>query len=258
MSAEIEAFGRKWKRVWQEDDATRNDPTAEHMRQAWKRLFNEEYPGSKEAPEEDHGDTFYYLFADRMYVMAYDGDSIYVPADALTLAVPVSGRVSDGGRAPTRLVTVSTDADPYTAMAREFHQRMGLVVRDAPSLGTPAEREERVRLMLEELLELAESLAVDVYSDHPGPLHIGMLTVRTSPHGQADAEHALRELADFQVTVSGTAAQFGLRLLAAVRAVHAANMQKTPQGPGCKPLKPAGWKPADVSRVLSESGGGES
>lgn len=138
--------------------------------------------------------------------------------------------------------------DPYTAMVREFHHKMGLVVRDTPSLGTPAEREERVRLMLEELLEVARALGVSVIARGPGWLDLSfMRIVSDAPAYLSDALH---ELADLQVTVSGTAAQFGLPLLAATLAVHSANMQKTPQGPGRKPLKPDGWKRADVSGLL--------
>lgn len=141
-------------------------------------------------------------------------------------------------------------SDPYTTTVREFHERMGLVVRDAPSLGTPAEREERVRLMLEELLEVSRALCVSIWWDDEYPLE-SISDVTISGTGiEPDGASVLHELADLQVTVSGTAVQFGLPLLPAVRAVHAANMQKAPQGPGRKPLKPEGWKPADVSRVL--------
>lgn len=142
--------------------------------------------------------------------------------------------------------------DPYTAVAREFHQRMGLTVRDAPSLGTPDEREERVRLMLEELLEVAEKLGVEV-SDARTGYRIGCVAdLSFSDDGAADVASVLHELADLQVTVSGTAVQFGLPLLAAVRGMHRANMEKTPAGPGRKPLKPAGWRPADVSGFVAD------
>lgn len=264
MRDEIEAFGRKWKRVWQEDDATRNDPTAEHLRQAWKRLFGEEYPGSKTAPEEDHGDTFYYEFGDRVYVMAYDGDSIYVPAEAEALPADCAACPERGDfetlccKGPNGVIEYVPPVDPYTTMVREFHQRMGLVVRDAPGLGTPAEREERVRLMLEELLEAARALGVSIHSESGDEIDSVHHLTFTADGTEPDISTALHELADLQVTVSGTAVQLGLPLLAAAREVHAANMRKTPQGPGRKPLKPEGWKPADVSRVLAGSGGGES
>lgn len=139
-------------------------------------------------------------------------------------------------------------ADPYVTMAREFHQRMGLVVRDAPGLGTPAEREERVRLMLEELIELAEKLGVHV--NHGWDRLFGVNQLRIRAVDEPDTASVLHELADLQVTVSGTAVQFGLPLLAATREVHAANMRKQPAGPGRKPLKPDGWKPADVSGLV--------
>lgn len=140
--------------------------------------------------------------------------------------------------------------DPYTVMVREFHQQMGLVVRDTPNLGTPAEREERVELMLEELLEMARALGVSVLAGSAGELEMDGLEFYADGNARPNLADALHELADLQVTVSGTAVQFGLPLLAATREVHAANMEKAPQGPGRKPLKPDEWKPADVSKVL--------
>jgi hypothetical protein len=81
-SSEIQAFGRMWKKVFEEDNALRHDPDAEGFRDAWKRLFGSDWPGFSDAPEEDHGDTFCYLMpgGDRLYVMACDGNSLWVPA----------------------------------------------------------------------------------------------------------------------------------------------------------------------------------
>lgn len=252
MSIEIEAFGKKWKRVWRESAAIQRlpfDPDHEYVTGAWKRLFQEDLP-ARIAADEASGDGLIFRFGDRMFVMAYDGDSIYVLAEA-TAPFFVSSSVTGSMDVAVSGALVPSP-DPYTAMVSEFHQRMGLVARDAPSLGTPAEREERVRLMLEELLEVARALGVTVLADSAGMLGMDALTF-FSDHAP-DLPGVLHELADLQVTVSGTAVQFGLPLLAATREVHAANMRKTPQGPGRKPLKPAGWEAADVASVLQSGG----
>jgi predicted HAD superfamily Cof-like phosphohydrolase len=249
----IEAFGRKWKRVWQEDEATRNFPDNaghEYVDAAWKRLFGEEYPKPAQRDAyEDWGDSSAYLIGERAVVSSFDGCSIYVYISPLMLPVSSTGPVSLSG-SPPPVIEYVPPADPYATMVREFHQRMGLTVRDTPSLGTPAERGERVRLMLEELLELARALGVKVRTRHGWEVQAaGDFDLWAGPCD--DIPSALHELADLQVTVSGTAVQFGLPLLAATRAVHAANMQKTPQGAGRKPVKPPGWKPADVSGLVA-------
>lgn len=235
MSGEtIEAFGRKWKRVWAEGPKTWTAESESHesVDAAWERLFGDTYPGVLGATDSigTGANATRWLVAGRVLESDLTHWTIYVPA------------------------SVTADEDPYTAMVREFHQRMGLVVRDAPSLGTPAEREERVRLMLEELLEVAKALNVAVGYTSDGKLMAEEVSC-FDPDIESDPAEVLHELADLQATVSGTAVQFGLPLLAAVREVHRANMEKQPQGSGRKPLKPDGWKPADVSRVLDGSGG---
>jgi predicted HAD superfamily Cof-like phosphohydrolase len=259
----IEAFGRKWKRVWQENAGTKasGDPSHEYTSAAWERLFGEKPMLDEAGPEEDHDTGFYFLHAGRVVDYSDAGNSIYVPVEVS--GVVFSRVVGDPPGAVTAhllgavhpvpagaAIEYVPPADPYTTMAREFHERMGLVTRDAPSLGTPAEREERVRLMLEELIELAGALGVKVRTRHGWEVQkVSDFDLWAGPCD--DIPSALHELADLQVTVSGTAVQFGLPLLAATRAVHAANMQKTPQGPGRKPLKPPGWKPADVSALIA-------
>lgn len=79
----IEAFGRSFRRVWQEDECLRHDPDAERWPAAWTRLFSENPPDERStSPDrhEDWGDADAVLFGDRMVVRSYDGHSIWIPA----------------------------------------------------------------------------------------------------------------------------------------------------------------------------------
>ncbi|MBZ4371498.1 hypothetical protein [Corallococcus sp. AS-1-6] len=149
------------------------------------------------------------------------------------------------------------EADPYVARVTEFHESMGLPVRHVPDVGTLEERVLGGGLILEESLEFlgASGLRVRVGS---AVLRMADLVVEVDPDSPGpDLAAMLHELGDCQVVVAGRAVQFGLPLLAAVsEEIHPANMRKL--GPDGRPvrradgkvIKPAGWVPADVSRVL--------
>lgn len=164
-----------------------------------------------------------------------------------TLEVTASGCLLP----PNALTYYAPPADPYATMAREFLTKMGKTVRSTPDLGSPQEREERVARMLEELLEVAEALGVSVRSAEDNMRFAQVNDFTFAVERAPILPAALREMADLQVTVSGTAAMFGLPLLPAVREVHRANMEKLPSGPSGKPVKPEGWRPPDVSGLVS-------
>jgi predicted HAD superfamily Cof-like phosphohydrolase len=153
------------------------------------------------------------------------------------------------------------DGDPYAAKVREFHAAMGLPVRDVPDVGTDEERVLGGRLILEEVLEFLRAAGVRVRLDAM-VLGIGDVVVEVDADGPGpDLVQMLHELADLQYVVSGRRVQFGLPVLTAVaEEIHPANMRKS--GPDGRPvrradgkvIKPAGWQPADVSRVLQRVG----
>lgn len=81
MHAEtITAFGREWRRAWQEDEMLLHDPDVEHVAQAWVRVVGTPYPGYAGMPMEDWGDTLVHHVGDAVVLNAYDGHSIYLPA----------------------------------------------------------------------------------------------------------------------------------------------------------------------------------
>lgn len=151
--------------------------------------------------------------------------------------------------------------DPYVGMVREFHDAFGLNVRNTPDPGFWQERELRVRLMLEEVLEFAKAAGVAVHA--PAGAINGMAGVGVYVVGDPNLTAMAHELADVQYVTSGTAVQLGIPLLAVTREVHAANMRKL--GMDGKPIvdergkvmKPEGWKPADVGAVLKRLNEGE-
>jgi predicted HAD superfamily Cof-like phosphohydrolase len=155
--------------------------------------------------------------------------------------------------------------DPYSRMVREFHEAFGLMVRDTPDVGDPKERELRVRLMLEEVLEFAKAAGVEIDVLVPGGTfaisRIGHLEI--SATGEPDLVAMAHELADCALVVHGTGVQLGIPLLASTEEVHGANMRKV--GPDGRPIvdergkvrKPPGWRPADVGAVLKRLNEGE-
>lgn len=80
---------RSWKtgeRLWQEDDATLQDPTAEKVGQAWQRIFGEKLGATIGRPMYDLGDCYGFLMPNgATYEESYDGAAIYAP-DGKTMA----------------------------------------------------------------------------------------------------------------------------------------------------------------------------
>jgi len=113
-----------------------------------------------------------------------------------------------------------------------FHRAMRLVVRDRPVVLPHADWSRRVRLIMEELAELAEAQA-------GGDLE-----------GFADA------IADLAWVVLGTAVEAGIPFQAIWGEVRRANMAKaggTLDASG-KLQKPAGWRPPDHWPALLAAG----
>ncbi|MFP2897828.1 hypothetical protein [Corallococcus sp. 4LFB] len=136
----------------------------------------------------------------------------------------------------------------------EFHEAMGLPVRHLPDVGTDEERVLAGKLILEETLEFLGAAGLCVRTR----LEEGDYVVEVDPDSPGpDLGAMLHELADLQYVVAGRAVQFGLPLLAAVsEEIHPANMRKLgPDGRAVrradgKVIKPEGWVPANVARVL--------
>jgi hypothetical protein len=73
----VAAFGKEWRRLWQEDECLLRDPDAEHIEGAWKRLIGTEYPGTARFAHEDWGDAGAFHVAGKLVVSSFDGYSLW-------------------------------------------------------------------------------------------------------------------------------------------------------------------------------------
>lgn len=176
--------------------------------------------------------------------------NIWSALDALADAYgETDGHISESF-ARDELATIER-SDPQT-LVTEFHAKMGLPVASEPTVGTSGQRCLRMRLMLEEVLELAEAGAVSVTVHGYSPTGRPEFTITPAIGRRPNAAQMTHELADVQYVVSGTAVELGLPLREAVPLIHEANMRKEPgnKDVGGKIRKPEGWTPADVSVLL--------
>lgn len=119
-------------------------------------------------------------------------------------------------------------------LVREFHEAFGQPCAVEPDIDRPLVNLLRLRLIEEELVELADAL------------------------NDGDPVAVLDALTDLQYVLDGAYLSLGFAHVkdAALAEVHASNMRKL--GPDGKPilrsdgkiLKPAGWSPPDLGRVL--------
>lgn len=139
-------------------------------------------------------------------------------------------------------------------MVLEFMRKAGQYLdKNTPTIPEAEIRALRVKLILEELLELAEAsgIAIEVFYDHSHTVTVER-DLPPSPVNAADA------IADLLYVVYGAAISWSIHIDPIFGAVHAANMEKF--GPGCytredgKHCKPPDWQPPDIKSVLEAQG----
>lgn len=114
---------------------------------------------------------------------------------------------------------------------KEFQTAVGQNVGIKPEFPGPSERILRLRLLEEEVKEYEQG----EYNN--------------------DLENIAKELADIIYIVCGTAVSYGIPLDKVFTAVHESNMAKLVDGKPIrredgKILKPEGWKPPDIKKIL--------
>lgn len=114
---------------------------------------------------------------------------------------------------------------------KEFQTAVGQNVGQAPEFPDGAERALRMKLLEEEFKEYEQG------------------------EYKNDLENIAKELADIIYIVCGTAVSYGIPLDRVFDAVHASNMAKLVDGKPVrredgKILKPEGWTPPDIKKVL--------
>lgn len=114
---------------------------------------------------------------------------------------------------------------------KEFQTAVGQNVGQAPEFPDGAERALRMKLLEEEFKEYEQG------------------------EYKNDLENIAKELADIIYIVCGTAVSYGIPLDRVFDAVHQSNMAKLVDGKPVrredgKILKPEGWTPPDIKKVL--------
>jgi len=128
----------------------------------------------------------------------------------------------------------------------EFHAAAGAPIRQTPTIPPRKEADARVNMAFEEYDEHEREVAdyqEDVRLQNAGP-------TRERDH----IAKVGRELGDAVYVAYGTALEYGVDLDAIIAEIHAANMRKVRGGvkkrKDGKVLKPDGWEPPDVYRVI--------
>ncbi len=124
---------------------------------------------------------------------------------------------------------------PYFDDVCTFHKACSLPVETVPKVPTNERVALRRRLIEEEYEELIEAL-------HEG-----------------DLAHIAKEAADVIVVVLGAMAEYGIPFDEVWKAVHASNMAKVGEDGKVarredgKVLKPDGWEPPDIKKIIDEA-----
>lgn len=139
---------------------------------------------------------------------------------------------------------------------REFHLKYG---HPAPTEITVPDEDQirfRFKIMSEKFLEMVEAAFAESVQR---PWALPQIKERlawfceTAPVN-VRLSKLLREMHDLDYTVAGTRVVFGYDGLPGAAEVHRANMDKEPNGPDGKPVKPAGWRAPDIEGVLRAQG----
>ena len=189
-------------------------------------------------------------------------DRFLTPADMRNVLVcEISKRldvaehmVTELQKANTRLLEERRAVDRRYQVS-EFYRAMGVPVLDRPQV-PPEERVRlRLRLVLEETLELLESALPNETSIIPQCRRMLDLIIQCGVV-RVDLPAFVDALADVDYVVEGTRLEFGVDGGPVAGEVHRANMAKLtgPVREDGKRLKPEGWTPPDVEGELLKQG----
>jgi predicted HAD superfamily Cof-like phosphohydrolase len=113
-------------------------------------------------------------------------------------------------------------------LTREFHDRFGRVVRTTPTEVPADERELRVRLLVEELVELVFAMHGADPSDEAKQQVLAAVqdTLSCAQHGEVDLHEVMLETADLLIVTYGAALHYGFDADQAAQVKHASNLSK--------------------------------
>ena len=137
---------------------------------------------------------------------------------------------------------------------------VGQTIRDKPAVPTEDETRLRVLLVLEEAFEFAEACtdASDLgYIHHLKELSLAAYRKNDSPvRIEVNLAAAADALADLDYVSEGARQCMGIDGNPIAEEVQRTNMAKLAGGKDAngKHMKPAGWKPPDIAKLLKEQG----
>jgi predicted HAD superfamily Cof-like phosphohydrolase len=141
------------------------------------------------------------------------------------------------------------------ACVAKFHHAMGIPVLDTPRVPADERVRLRLRLIAEEFFEVLEACGIGfnvtkdaIFWEIDHRHDLGTLPV--------DLPELADALCDLDFVVEGTRLEFGITGGPVLAEVHRTNMLKAggPKREDGKQMKPEGWKPPDIARVLREQG----
>lgn len=143
----------------------------------------------------------------------------------------------------------------YKSMVRQFHEAFGETQPERPTLLSDEEAAMRCQLLVEEVKEFIAAMGCAIWTGGVRGIVVESTAGRMN-ETEPNLVAAAHELADILYIAFGTAVKMGLPMAEVFAEVHAANMRKV-EGPGLpkrrpdgKILKPEGWQPADVAKIL--------
>lgn len=139
-------------------------------------------------------------------------------------------------------------------LVRDFNRAIETPNRSTPGMPSAEVRLLRARLILEEALEVIDSLGFCLQSNTSNPENLitglGSLIFQDVLDPKMDA--AIDGLCDLKYVTDGTADALGVDLESFFEEVHHTNMQKLngPKDANGKQLKPEGWRPPRIAEML--------
>jgi len=137
------------------------------------------------------------------------------------------------------------------SLIRDFHKKFGEPISAEPTLLPENMLRLRAQLILEEALELVAALG---HRARVG-CEDGEPVTRLFAEHDPDLVKVVDALRALEYVMGGIEVALGLQEASeeTFLAVHEANMAKTPTAPGgTKPVKPEGWRPPDIRRILQK------
>jgi predicted HAD superfamily Cof-like phosphohydrolase len=144
------------------------------------------------------------------------------------------------------------------ALVRDFQRKSRESTKDAPELPDTAQAVLRAKFVLEEALELCAALGVDVelhvtaLADQTCDVPVSLTKLVLGSRGPANLVEVVDALRDLEYHIHGTELALGVADATdeTFLEVHRSNMEKQRVDSVEKAVKPRGWKPPRLAKVL--------